>query len=319
MNNHYFDCVHKTNSPVNNFFEESLFLDGFSQLLGYRRIGWVQFDQFSRDLPNLRLLLTIAKLAIYIACPALLICSLIGKTVCRLREDDKSVTKEKTEQVAPKKEPKGRKVRRFAGNVDFTGTKWFDNYNIADYYRLLKDRFPQGVFFDFPNQYSTPAIWRKRFEEKNYPTSNIDHTKRNFLEYQSILLPMHISGNHFTLLFIDRVKRTVEYYDSKVSYGAYDKIVQDCQGIAEALSQSDPGDTPYVFSAKIKKLLQPDGYQCGPWTLYFSEKRLENPDVDFNDLNFNEAQSIPAQFRVTMTDEINMRRKRLRERLYQTG
>lgn len=307
MSNYFFDCVHKTNSPVRIFFEESLFFDGFSHIFGYRRVGWLKFDQLGQDIPSLGLFLAVAKLSVYVAYPALLVWSLIGKTICRLLEDDKSATVQKTDHVV-------HKPQSHFQEVDLRGKTWFSNFEIAGYYRHLKKTYPHGVFFNWPGPFNTSKELLESFETNSHTFRDLGGNWVNILEYQSILLPVHVSGNHWTLLFIDRKKRTVEYYDSKINYGNYNQIARDFQQVAEELSKSDPGENPYVFSSKIKKKFQPDGYQCGPWALYFSEKRLENPDVDFNDLDVNEAQSMIAQSRLSVMEAINRGKKLAWER-----
>ena len=99
------------------------------------------------------------------------------------------------------------------------------------------------------------------------------------------------------MVYIDRQRRTVEYYDSKKNYGNHDEIVRQLTSVAAELSEREPNRPPYQFICKINKLLQPDSYQCGPWMLYFLENRLINPDFDFNILNFKQAQIIIKEYR----------------------
>ena len=91
-----------------------------------------------------------------------------------------------------------------------------------------------------------------------------------------IAYPLQVSRNHFILIFIDREKRVVEYYDSM---GGKPSI---CKEAAKILTERDPGAKPYTADFKIKNALQHDGYQCGVWTCFFIEKKLKDPQFDFN-------------------------------------
>lgn len=99
--------------------------------------------------------------------------------------------------------------------------------------------------------------------------------------------PLRLSGNHWTLVLVDREKKTIEYYDSMQSYGDHSMdskgIQEHFEKFAETLSAQE--GKQYKFERKINTHLQKDTNQCGAWTLYFLEKRLENPNVDFNTLS----------------------------------
>lgn len=91
-----------------------------------------------------------------------------------------------------------------------------------------------------------------------------------------IAYPLQVSRNHFILVFIDREKRVLEYYDSM---GGKPSI---CKEAAKILTERDPGAKPYRADFKIKNALQHDGYQCGVWTCFFIEQKLKDPQFDFN-------------------------------------
>ena len=129
------------------------------------------------------------------------------------------------------------------------------------------------------------------------------------MEKQFLAYPLHVTNNHWTLVIIDQEKRTVEYYDSKKNYGNYEEIVKTLKELARSLSTKDPGQSPYQFFSKISKNLQPDSYQCGPWALYFLKNRLENPSVDFNKLDIEEAQDMIAKFRIEVMATLYSRLK----------
>lgn len=126
-----------------------------------------------------------------------------------------------------------------------------------------------------------------------------DYLPSKFTNFNNLDIPVDllVSNNHWTLVYIDRQRRTVEYYDSKEKYGNHDEIVHKLTSIAEELSKQESNQPPYQFICKINRVLQPDIYQCGPWMLYFLENRLINPDFDFNTLNIDEAQNIIKAYR----------------------
>lgn len=118
-------------------------------------------------------------------------------------------------------------------------------------------------------------------------------------DYQQVNYPfcLQVASNHWTLVYINRTMRTIEYYDSKVKYGGneHQQIIKELKRIGNVLSQETPGE-PFTLQLKITKCLQPDSYQCGIWVLYFLENILKNPGVDFNHL-VNPSQVI-AEFRI---------------------
>lgn len=125
---------------------------------------------------------------------------------------------------------------------------------------------------------------------------------------------VHVSGNHFVLVYVDRERRTLEYYDSLVNYGNHSKIREYLEKTARLLSEKDPGTEPFKLLFKVEHRLQTDGYQCGPWTLFFLEKRLKEPAFDFNNIKVDEASNLIAQFREQVVQQcVRMQRS------YQSG
>jgi len=95
--------------------------------------------------------------------------------------------------------------------------------------------------------------------------------------------PVLTSKDHWTLVVVDREKRSIEYYNS---FGAAETDVQTVQyleKIKPLLNQFDVPGKPYTFSA-LKQKLQSNLSQCGPWTLFLLQQRLEKPGFDFNTL-----------------------------------
>ncbi len=107
--------------------------------------------------------------------------------------------------------------------------------------------------------------------------------------YTSAALPMNITNSHWVLVFADFQKKTIEYYDSLLNYGPHKKIASEFTELANQIG--------FDFICKMTTKIQQDSYQCGPWTLYFLEERLKNPQVDFNKLEIKEAQKMIANYR----------------------
>lgn len=132
-----------------------------------------------------------------------------------------------------------------------------------------------------------------------YPEKSEEDLAKTVLAY-----PFLVTGNHYTLVYVDRQKRTIEFYDSKKDYGNregnfyHDEIVNELTKLGKMLTEKDPGKTPYTFSCKIQKEIQSDGFQCGPWTLFFLENRLKNPEIDFNQLGVAESKEMIAEYRL---------------------
>ena len=174
---------------------------------------------------------------------------------------------------------------------EIDGKKLFHNDQLFWYFLYLKKKYHEELFgIGQSNPISLQGIRKTIFN--NLYMQNYYNEKKN------IAYPLHVTNNHWTLVFIDREQRTVEYYDSKIKYGNFKDIQGRLMKIAMELTEKDPGETPYQLICKIQTKLQPDGYQCGAWVLYFLENRLENPDIDFNELNIKEAQKIIAKYRI---------------------
>ena len=169
-------------------------------------------------------------------------------------------------------------------------TQWLSNFDIHTYAEHLEHQYPQ-LFAAMP--FSTPL------ELKGLPQYVIDGMKKGS-EKTVFSFPLHVTKNHWTLIYINRDQRTVEYYDSKQTYGNYQEIITTLKALTETLNTQFPGDTPYQFTSKIQKCLQPDIYQCGVWLLYFLEELLKDPTRDFNALDMASAQKMIAKHRKTL-------------------
>jgi hypothetical protein len=133
--------------------------------------------------------------------------------------------------------------------------------------------------------------------------ANLEEYKLKMLADKTIIsFFLHAKGNHWTLVMIDLNKGIVGYYDSKLDYGNYAEIAAALTRVAEQLTQKM--GKQFQFVAKLNKSVQPDGYKCGPWVLYFLEEQLNNPNIDFNTLDVTEAQKIIDEYRARVKQEI---------------
>lgn len=91
-------------------------------------------------------------------------------------------------------------------------------------------------------------------------------------------------------MYIDRKKRTVEYFDSFGKPPENGVVEQKLSDIAKKLS--------YQYVCKVAKKLQKDTYQCGVWALYFLESRLMDPEFDFDSkIEISEASALIERYR----------------------
>lgn len=195
---------------------------------------------------------------------------------------------------------------KLPAHLDVRGETWLDNEHLELYTEYLAEQHPRLLSRIF-HPLSIENIGLVIEEDfKLHATTFYCHqmVQEKCIGKDIFVYPLLISNNHWTLVLIDRTTRTVEFYDSKKSYGDHSKIIEDLKCIADWLSIRDPHTKPYQFIKKINKCLQPDGYQCGPWFLYFLEERLSNPDIDFNLLDEQKAQNIIAEYRLHIMETL---------------
>ncbi len=174
---------------------------------------------------------------------------------------------------------------------------WLDNWFLSQYANYLRE---EGC-----NLKCLPCVFGQRCKRtgKDYMRKDILEVLKSLSSTEVLAIPLLISGNHYVLLFIDPIIRTVEYYDSKKNYGPHAEIVAYLEDFTRQLTDND-SDKPYKFICKIDKELQLDCYQCAPWTLYFLEERLKDPNVDFNQLQIKESQKMIADYRAVIMSRV---------------
>lgn len=216
--------------------------------------------------------------------------------------------------------------QQIPNHIDIRGTIWLNQRHLYSYIDLLHKKYPNLYspvlaslklnFFHskYMNMASTGTYsynehaqtfttvflpCRSMLEDIQAAIKSDKSKKIDYLAY-----PLHVTGNHWALVFIDRRKRTVEYYDSMMTYGNHNEIITALQQLATNISTDNPKQ-PYQLIQKINKRLQPPGsLQCGPWMLYFLENRVHNPDVDFNQLDIKQAQPMIAKYRLCVQKDL---------------
>lgn len=170
---------------------------------------------------------------------------------------------------------------------DCRATEWLWNHQISRYYTDLQQQYPNIL-------------------ERHYPTYTTPQALRNFVSMQvenqvqtgsrkGIPILMSVSGNHWVMVYIDHQRKTVEYFDSKSTYGDQSLVQTGLQETANFLGVYLGG--AYQVIRKVNRSLQPDGYQCGVWAMYFLKQRVENPHLNFDTLDHTQMQSVIRKFR----------------------
>jgi hypothetical protein len=181
---------------------------------------------------------------------------------------------------------------------------WVGDEHIQKYIMYLETQYPK--------LFVPPIVYTRNIEERATLKQRIIHDScpekvsgdtSTAKAKEKTLFPYGFNGSsgHWSLVLVDKEKRTVEHYDSLCAH-ALKKTLED---IAQTLSQKDPGETPYRFISATKKAVQSDGYQCGVWTVWFLEQRLENPDFDASSIDVNKMKTDILAFRNKVRDKIN--------------
>lgn len=154
---------------------------------------------------------------------------------------------------------------------------WFSQVAITPYINHLSSKYSNLFLRKYRSPILIPAyaLGRDRplLDLKESILKDIQEYRANptisiNLNSSIFAYPLRINQNHWTLVLVDTKKQTVEYYDSLGTDVAAPKEVEK---IAQLLSTQEE---PYTFK-KLNLKTQSDGYNCGPWTLYFLEERLK--------------------------------------------
>jgi Ulp1 family protease len=158
-------------------------------------------------------------------------------------------------------------------NLPILGEKdWFKDGHIDRYLQIIqKIRHPQlKVFFPHPFPEGLENIIKAFIHVRKTEVS------------KAITVPLNIGKNHWTMLYIDLENCTVEYYDSFGKLGKKDEILNALRQLTARISQEEGKEYKFIYN--IDNQLQNNGYQCGPWVLFFIEWRLKFPHYDVNNI-----------------------------------
>lgn len=180
--------------------------------------------------------------------------------------------------------PSKEQPKEIPKDCDIRGRKWLTNSHLYAYADDFNKRNKSNIKFQ-PFNFKI-ALW---------------HFSLNPIESDYAFFISEFS--HHTFVYVCTNTRTIEFYDSKVNY-AGDQMKSLLEELRKTIDQHNPGSTPYRVVHKIKKELQPDSYQCGCWVLYFFENRLNNPSIDFNELDIKDSQTMIADFRLKIMDRL---------------
>lgn len=152
---------------------------------------------------------------------------------------------------------------------------WYSESNMNEYFTFVAIAHPELAVPNTQERMGVPnpeniERWVMRDLEKN-------PSKKAFAYY------LNIGNEHWTLVYVDRKKRTVEYYDS---FADENRVKEVLTRVAEKLTDKDSGEKPYEYNNKISKPIQKDSFQCGPLTNYFLTFRVnEDEGPSLNDLS----------------------------------
>ena len=107
----------------------------------------------------------------------------------------------------------------------FLATQFSEIY-VPEEWAILKGKWPHP---DSATPHRIDQIEKYIFE--SLPRDPLYNRQKN------LPIALDVSGIHAALIYIDREKRTVEYYDGKKNYGEYGEIVKQLTHIAARLSQ----------------------------------------------------------------------------------
>lgn len=193
------------------------------------------------------------------------------------------------------------------------GNWWLDAY-LMDYVRLLSvqneklfplpimdNGVPRGTYVLKSQKDGQTSVSEAILKDGFSDTSS---SKATIFAY-----PLWVSGNHFTLVLVDKETRTIEYFDSLYPHGNYEEIVQNLENLTHILTKKDSG-RPYQFKAQMKIRVQENTSDCGSWVNYFLENRLQNPSVNFNTLDPKKSLKMIADYRKGVVKALSQERHR---------
>ena len=156
---------------------------------------------------------------------------------------------------------------------------WLNDQVIHAYLALLRGRNPKAIYVNL-------AITEHHFPPTR-PTIDYDYIKRllpavPITSSDLILIPINIANTHWTLVAIDRIKRSISYYDSLRGDGALyiNNAIEYIKTQSETAQQhfdiSEWSIDPHAARAFPS---QPNGYDCGIYILMVADLLTSNLPV----------------------------------------
>lgn len=156
---------------------------------------------------------------------------------------------------------------------DLSGNKRVSDFQIANYMMYLSTKHYNFGYFHL-------SVTPNNLEKKFFDSNLFDLPENRSFESSDLAICIKLE-DHWTLVYVDRERHTIEYYDSLFHYPGYKEVMLALTAIKKKLSKNGP---PFSIIPKIntplQSLLELD---CGLYVAYFLENRLENPDINFDD------------------------------------
>lgn len=294
----FFDCV--SSDSLAGAVETYLFLDGISDKLGFRKFDALR--TYSNQVIEIKssartwqdIATTIVKLASYLIFP-LLLAALAAKVLYRLAHNFKiaSASPSAPPKIAIEPQKPTLNNVQIPSEIDIRGTKWLNgSRHLTPYNCYLRRKYPKIKF---------QLHW---FEQQAVKDGLLIEARNGIFtkDYRYFASPLHINGNHWTLVLVDSEKRTIEYFDSFAGFP--NNIESFLKDTAKELSQIDKGKPAYKVVNKTTTRFQNDGYQCGVWVYKFLEARIQNPETEFNQVDLAKASKEVAEYRALMQERL---------------
>jgi hypothetical protein len=137
-------------------------------------------------------------------------------------------------------------------------------------------------------QYFLQFLWLSSdFQSLDYPITTTKHLvaesiggylEKNPDRIKPLVVLVNFGGGHWTLLYIDHIKKTVEFYNSMG--GTEPSFLAPVTQIVSEKTKGENYTSSYKSINTVYKKIQNDGHSCGIWTAWFAMMRLESENFD---------------------------------------
>lgn len=194
-------------------------------------------------------------------------------------------------------------------HYDISGNTRVWDYQIAEYMMYLSTKHYNFGYFHL-------SITPDNLEKDFFDSTSFNLPENRSFENSDLAICIKLE-DHWTLVYVDRERHTIEYYDSLFQYAGYKKIIIALTAIGEKLSENGPA---FSIIPKINEPLQSRfSLDCGLYVAYFLEERLKNPDVNFNALSNIDMKAYRQHFQdalVTMNKAVSDAEMKERDAYY---